>query len=599
MKFLNLSLVYLSLVLPISSSWAQNQNNTSLKHAQACRNVPGSPGYPTPAAWDAFNATISGRLIKVVPSAVYCANLPGGSCTDAQWTSALFRSMIPGAADQVNWEQGYDLTPPALCLRNSTNTCKQGDVPLYSVEAETVADVQAAVKFASAHNLRLVLKSSGHDTLGRSSARQALLIRTTNFQNLTFTDAFYIGGQNQGPAVTVGSGARGQDLYRAGKANGRAVLGGSAGTVCIAGGYIQGAGHSALSPLFGLAADNVLGALHLCSAVRFGSDYLLSVFQEFNIIVASGELLKVNSVSHSDLFFALRGGGSGSWGVLISATFKNYPTFNSTSNVITFRATNNTAAGALATAHAHHIFDLDSSHASHSWIMLQNATDNTTSFEMNANIPHTTIEESKTLLAAFMNASLVLPGVSLVSEEYGFGDINDALFQADDAAGTNSVLGSRLIPAETYRQSPEKVGQVYKELLDIGTQQIFGIVVAGGKVAENADIESAVHPAWRKAKTHFVIHNFWDDSAPLSEINAIRKKFTTLQRPVVEQLSGPNPGSYSNEADIFEPQFQTTFYGPNYAKLSAIKARYDPEDLFIVARGVGSERWDEWALCRA
>lgn len=73
-----------------------------------------------------------------------------------------------------------------------------------------------------------------------------------------------------GPAVTVGSGARGQDLYRAGKANGRAVLGGSAGTVCIAAGYIQGAGHSALSPLFGLAADNVLGEGSVMSGTDVG-----------------------------------------------------------------------------------------------------------------------------------------------------------------------------------------------------------------------------------------------------------------------------------------------------------------------------------------
>jgi hypothetical protein len=62
-------------------------------------------------------------------------------------------------------------------------------------------------------------------------------------------------------------------------------------------------------------------------------------------------------------------------------------------------------------------------------------------------------------------------------------------------------------------------------------------------------------------------------------------------------MSGPNAGAYSNEADVTEPNFQTTFFGPNYAKLSAIKAKYDPKDLFIVRAGVGSERWDEWGLC--
>lgn len=66
-----------------------------------CRNVPGSAEFPTAAAWRVLNTTISGRLVLAVPSAKYCASLPGGACTDAQWTSALFRSTIPGAMDQV------------------------------------------------------------------------------------------------------------------------------------------------------------------------------------------------------------------------------------------------------------------------------------------------------------------------------------------------------------------------------------------------------------------------------------------------------------------------------------------------------------------
>jgi hypothetical protein len=71
-------------------------------HAHSkCRNVPGSAEFPTAAAWRVLNTTISGRLVLAVPSAKYCASLPSGACTDAQWTSALFRGTIPGAMDQV------------------------------------------------------------------------------------------------------------------------------------------------------------------------------------------------------------------------------------------------------------------------------------------------------------------------------------------------------------------------------------------------------------------------------------------------------------------------------------------------------------------
>jgi FAD/FMN-containing dehydrogenase len=95
----------------------------------------------------------------------------------------------------------------------------------------------------------------------------------------------------------------------------------------------------------------------------------------------------------------------------------------------------------------------------------------------------------------------------------------------------------------------------------------------------------------------FIVVNPWDDSASAAEIAATRTKFQDSQAAIIERLSGPNAGSYSNEGDIFEPNFQTTFYGPNYAKLSAIKTRYDPKDLFIVAAGVGSERWDATGTC--
>ncbi|KAK7013318.1 hypothetical protein R3P38DRAFT_3207467 [Favolaschia claudopus] len=73
-----------------------------------------------------------------------------------------------------------------------------------------------------------------------------------------------------------------------------------------------------------------------------------------------------------------------------------------------------------------------------------------------------------------------------------------------------------------------------------------------------------------------------DDSASLSQINTYRHLFQTSQPAILRQLSGPNAGAYSNEADIYEAGFQTTFFGPNYAKLTEIKAKYDPDDLVIV-----------------
>lgn len=120
------------------------------------------------------------------------------------------------------------------------------------------------MKFASTHNLRVAIKSSGHDTLGRSTAPNSLLIRTINFKNVSLSDSFFIGSEDMGSVITMGPGVFGHTLYEEGKANGKIGVGGSAATVCPSGGWVQGAGHSALSPTFGLGADNALGNAQTC-----------------------------------------------------------------------------------------------------------------------------------------------------------------------------------------------------------------------------------------------------------------------------------------------------------------------------------------------
>ena len=75
---------------------------------------------------------------------------------------------------------------------------------------------------------------------------------------MTFTDSFMVGLENKGSAVTVGSGVPLNELYLEAKLRGKFYVGGTAASVVVAGGYLQGGGHSAFSPLFGLASDNVL-----------------------------------------------------------------------------------------------------------------------------------------------------------------------------------------------------------------------------------------------------------------------------------------------------------------------------------------------------
>ncbi|KAJ7812363.1 hypothetical protein B0H14DRAFT_3752549 [Mycena olivaceomarginata] len=561
-------LLSLFIVLAQSRSLEPRQNSNSTD----CRNVPGSAGYPSPIAWNVFNATIFGRLLEVVPPAKYCDNLPAGGCTDAQWTSVLFRGTIPRAMSYINWEQGYDLDPPSLCLRNGT-TCGQGDLPVYSVEVETIRDVQQAQSPSG----RQIHRTRWPWPIDCSNS---LLIRVSKFQNVSSTDDFYVGGENMGSAVTIGSGVHTNTIYQHNKGQGKFSVVAAAETVAPAGGQIHGGGHSPLSPAYGLVSDNALG------------------------------------------------GGAGSWGVIISATIRTFPNFNTTSAITVLQVPNNTVVGSLATLHAQHVFDWDSVQAGHFFWFEKTQIGSTdpnvpTSFMLFTYMPNTTAEQSQILLAPFINALLALPGVVFISQTFKDGKINNVMFGPYNDVGGNVVLGSRLVPEALYRDSPERllmtqlywsytqaggwVGpapggssetcmDLYPPMTQIGLlRQLLGQMVSG--VSKTVTSRRLFTQRGGRPR-HISCSQTRGTIRPLSLKLMRFARCSTTQLPLLEKLSGPNAGAYSNEADGSEPDFQSTFFGPNYAKLSDIKAKYDPHDLFIVAAGVGSERWDEWGLCK-
>lgn len=75
-----------------------------------------------------------------------------------------------------------------------------------------------------------------------------------------------VGSKNKGSTVTLGSGVGLREMYNTTGAAGKLAVGGSASTVVAAGGYVQGGGHSSMSPFLGLAADNCHGMKWLRNA---------------------------------------------------------------------------------------------------------------------------------------------------------------------------------------------------------------------------------------------------------------------------------------------------------------------------------------------
>ena len=63
----------------------------------------------------------------------------------------------------------------------------------------------------------------------------------------------------------------------------------------------------------------------------------------------------------------------------------------------------------------------------------------------------------------------------------------------------------------------------------------------------------------------------------------------------------PEPASYVSESNFFEKDWQRSYWGSNYERLLAVKRQYDPDGLFFVHYGVGSDEWsgDGFERCAA
>jgi FAD/FMN-containing dehydrogenase len=81
---------------------------------------------------------------------------------------------------------------------------------------------------------------------------------------------------------------------------------------------------------------------------------------------------------------------------------------------------------------------------------------------------------------------------------------------------------------------------------------------------------------------------------PAPDFAAARADAAIINRAMEELLRvAPGVGSYVSESNYFEARWQTSFWGSNYGRLAAVKRAYDPEGLFWVHHGVGSEAWSD------
>jgi FAD binding domain len=163
-----------------------------------CRCLYGQSCWPSANAFNALSAQLSQPLLQPLPPASPCyLDDPASSlaCSEfrARYDNGTWRSGLPGAMQNVNFEAYIDPNGSiSACYRDTTlqAPCEQGSIPPVGVDARTPGDVQAAVKFAKQHRLKLVVKNTGHDYMGRSTAKGAFLVWVHHMKDISINEAF-------------------------------------------------------------------------------------------------------------------------------------------------------------------------------------------------------------------------------------------------------------------------------------------------------------------------------------------------------------------------------------------------------------------------
>lgn len=246
---------------------------------------------PTPD-WDALRKRIGDRLIDIQFPLVECARNGGAGAQELfeRLKNPFYLSDEPSLTQSLGWIDAWTSQPSVK-----------------GVAAESAADVAAAIEFARNNGIQPVIKGGGHSYFGNSNRAGSLLIWTHRLRDIRLHDAFRPAGAPAGfsgiPAVSIGAGCLWGEVYRkVSVEHGRYVQGGGCLTVGVAG-LVQGGGFGSLSKQFGTGAANLL---------------------EAEVVTADGRTRVANRWQEPDLFFALRGGGGGTFGVVTRLTMRTH-----------------------------------------------------------------------------------------------------------------------------------------------------------------------------------------------------------------------------------------------------------------------------------
>jgi FAD/FMN-containing dehydrogenase len=578
--------------LPLVSRFAASARGVAVQPVRRVR--PGEPGWPGPAEWAKLRKSVGGRLVKVESPFAVCQPDPGSpACTDLfqNLRNPFYIGDSVALTETLGWTDAWTSRASA-----------------YAVLAQSSADVAAAVNFAREHRVRLVVKGGGHSYVGGSNAPDSLLIWTRpNMQAVELHDRFMPRGAaglaKPEAAVSVGAAAIWMDVYAAVTTTaGRYVQGGGCTTVGVAG-LVQGGGFGSFSKGFGTAAANLL---------------------EAEVVTADGAVRIANAVRNPDLFWALKGGGGGTFGVVTRLTLRTHALpayFGAVRAMIT--AASDAAYMTLAeqvisfyresllNPHWGEVIRFGPGRQISVNMVFQGLTQAQAERTWAPLFGWVTARRADYTLAPpavlavpardFWNAAVLgqIPGLIVPDDRPGAP--KGYFYWAVDAGQVGQVLhayqstwlSQRLLDRD---RRPALVDALTRasQIWPVALHCNKGLAGAPANVLDWTK-DTSMNPA--------VLDSFALAIAGANEPPAYpgiaghepdvakgrrdARAVASAMAPL-KALAG-RPGSYLSEADYFQDDWQASFWGHHYARLTQVKDHYDPGGLFSVHQGVGTD----------
>ena len=193
--------------------------------------------------------------------------------------------------------------------------------PAVIIKVADANDVSRVINLARESGLELAVRSGGHSSVGHSVTEGGIVLDLSNMKDLQI--------DVESRTAWAEAGLTASEFTTAAAAHGLGVGFGDTGSVGI-GGLTLGGGVGYLVRKYGLTVDSLLAA---------------------EVVTADGQILQVDEKNHPDLFWAIRGGG-GNFGVAIRFKFRLYQVPNVVGGMLILPASPETIAGFIAESEA-------------------------------------------------------------------------------------------------------------------------------------------------------------------------------------------------------------------------------------------------------